>query len=175
MALQGEHLGIKLVLGDEDPENRDFFAWCGRHELRLQRWQSNGLMSYPPGTASPWDGTQEFEWAPIEGRGTVMSYSEVHHAIMPMFKEHLPYLLLRVELDEQQGQPSEHEAIRFLGNLVTPEGAFAPPELVRQVGIGTRVRIVYVDVGEGFAIPQWTVDETVDQPKPWRYDDGHGS
>jgi len=175
MALQGEHLGIQLVLGDEDPENRDFFAWCGRHELRLQRWRSNGLMSYPPGTASPWDGTPEFEWVPIEGRGTVMSYSEVHHAIMPMFREHLPYLLLRVELDEQRGLPTEHEAIRFLGNLVTPEGAFAPPELVRQVGIGTRVRIVYVDVGEGFAIPQWTVDESAEQPKPWRYDDGHGS
>ena len=35
---------------------------------------------------------------------------------------------------------------------------------------GTRVRIVYVDVGEGFAIPQWTVDEQAPQPgRPWRY------
>ena len=174
MALQGEYLGIQIVLGDEDPENRDFFGWCGRHELRLQRWQSNGLMSYPPGTASPWDGTPDFEWEAVSGRGTVMSYSEVHHAIMPMFAAHLPYLLLRVELDEQQGQPTEHEAIRMLGNLVTPEGELAPPELVRQVGIGTRVRVVFVDVGEGVALPQWCIDETVEQTTPWRYDDGHG-
>ncbi len=103
-----------------------------------------------------------------------MSYSEVHHAIMPTFRDELPYLLLRVELDAQRGQPSEHEAIRFLGNLVTPDGKLAPPELIGQVGIGTRVRIVYVDVGDGFAIPQWTLDENADQPKPWRYDDGHG-
>jgi uncharacterized OB-fold protein len=175
MALEGEYLGMKLVLGDHDPENRDFFAWCGRHELRLQRWKSNGLMSYPPGTACPWDGTPEFEWEPIEGRGSVMSYSEVHHAIMPMFKEHLPYLLLRVELDTQRGQPTEHEAIRFLGNLVMPDGAFAPHEVVEQVGIGSRVRVVYVDVGEGLAIPQWTLDEAAAQPTPWRYNDGHAA
>jgi len=173
MTLQGEYLGMQLLLGDEDPENKEFFEWCGRHELRLQRWKSNGLLSYPPGTGSPWDGTAEFEWAPVSGLGTVMSYSEVHHAIMPMFGDHLPYLLLRVELDEQRGQPTEHEAIRVLGNLVTPDGELAPPELTQQVGIGTRVRVVYVDVGDGFAIPQWTVDENAEQPTPWRYDDGH--
>ena len=127
MTLQGEYLGMQLLLGDEDPENKEFFEWCGRHELRLQRWKSNGLLSYPPGTGSPWDGTAEFEWSPVSGLGTVMSYSEVHHAIMPMFGDHLPYLLLRVELDEQRGQPTEHEAIRVLGNLVTPDGELAPP------------------------------------------------
>ena len=172
MALEGEYLGIQLFLGDEDPEIREFFEWCGRHELRLQRWKSNGLLSYPPGTASPWDGTPEFEWSPVEARGTVMSYSEVHHAILPMFREHLPYLLLRVELDQQRGQPTEHEAIRFLGNLVAPDGTLAPPDLLKQVGIGSRVKVVYVDVGEGFAIPQWTLDEDADPATPWRYGDG---
>ncbi len=44
MALQGEYLGMQLLLGDEDPENKEFFVWCGRHELRLQRWNSNGLL-----------------------------------------------------------------------------------------------------------------------------------
>ncbi len=55
-----------------------------------------------------------------------------------------------------------------------PTESSPPPELTQQVGIGTRVRVVYVDVGDGFAIPQWTVDENADQPTPWRYDDGHG-
>ncbi len=169
--LEGSYLGMGLVAGDDDPENLQFFEWCGRHELRLQRWKSNALMSYPPSTASPWDGTPDFEWAAVEGRGTVMSYSEVHHAILPAFRDHLPYHLLRVELDEQRGRPTEHEAIRMLGNLVTPEGVLAPRDWVARCGIGTRVRIVFVDVGEGFALPQWTIDETVDQPDPWRYDD----
>ncbi len=169
MARTGSWLGMELVVDEADRENHAFFGWCGKHELRLQRWKSNGMLSYPPSTACPWDGSSECEWAPVEGRGTVMSYSEVHHAILPAFRDLVPYLLLLVELDEQRGQPSEHEALRVLANLVTPEVELAPPELVRRVGIGTRVRIVFADVGEGFALPQWTIDEEADQEAPWRY------
>ena len=43
------------------------------------------------------------------------------------------------------------------------------PELVRRCGIGSRVRIVVVDVGDGFAIPQWTLDEQQPADPPWRY------
>jgi hypothetical protein len=35
--LQGEYLGFRLDVADIDVENRAFFEWCGRHELRLQR------------------------------------------------------------------------------------------------------------------------------------------
>lgn len=169
MPLTGSWLGMDLVVEDNDLENRTFFDWCGKHELRLQRWKSNGMLSYPPGTACPWDGTPECEWDRVEGKGVVMSYSEVHHPLQPAFRDHVPYLILLVELDEQAGQPTEHEALRILGNLVTPEGELAPPELVKRVGIGSRVRIVFADVGEGFALPQWTLDEDVEQATPWRY------
>jgi hypothetical protein len=52
---------------------------------------------------------------------------------------------------------------------VTSEGELAPPEMVKRGGIGGRVRIVFADVGEGFALPQWTIDEEAQQPEPWRY------
>jgi uncharacterized OB-fold protein len=169
LALEGEYMGRAYGIGDEDPENLAFFEWCGRHELRLQRWQSNGLLSYPPTTASPWDGSADYEWAPVEGRGTVVSYFEVHHAIHPAFRDKTPYLTLLVELDAQRGEPTEHEALRIVGNLVTPEGELAPPDVVKTAGIGSRVRIVYVDMGAGFALPQWTLDADVPQPTPWRY------
>ena len=169
MALEGEYLGRRYGVGDHDPENLAFFQWCAKHELRLQRWESNGLMSYPPGTASPWDGTSEYEWTPVEGRGTIVSYCEVHHAIHPAFRGKTPYLTLLVELDAQRGQPSAHEALRVVGNLVTAAGELAPSEVVRVAGIGSRVRIVYVDIGDGFALPQWMLDPDVEQPEPWRY------
>jgi hypothetical protein len=75
---------------ETDRENHAFFAWCGQHELRLQRWRSNGMLSYPPGTACPSDGTSDFEWEAVEGRGTVRSYSEVHHPLMPAFRDRVP-------------------------------------------------------------------------------------
>ena len=107
---------------------------------------------------------------PVEGRGAVHSYTEVHHAIQPAFKSHTPYLILLVDLDTQKGQPTEHEALRVVGNLATPDGRLAPPEMVRRVGIGTRVRMVFADVTAGLALPQWTIDEGATQPdKPWRY------
>ena len=98
------------------------------------------------------------------------SYTEVHHAIQPAFKVHTPYLVLLVDLDRQLGKPTEHEALRVVGNLAPPDGKLAPPELVKRVGIGTRVRMVFTDVVPGLALPQWTIDETAKQPaKPWRY------
>ena len=170
MPLNGDWLGMKLLVDDRDAENKAFFEHCGRGELRLQRWHSNGLLSYPPGSASPWDGTPDYEWDAVEGRGTVVSYCEVHHAIQPAFRDHLPYHILLVELDEQRGRPTEHEALRLVGNLVTPGGELAPPDVVKSVGIGTRVRAVLCEVGEGFALPHWTVDESAEQPEsPWRY------
>jgi uncharacterized OB-fold protein len=111
---------------------------------------------------------RDSKWIPVEGKGTVHSYTEVHHAIQPAFRGHTPYLVLLVDLDIQKGTPTEHEALRVVGNLATPDGRLAPPELVRQVGIGTRVRMVFSDVAPGLSLPQWTVDGG--QPeKVWRY------
>jgi uncharacterized protein len=60
--------------------------------------------------------------------------------------------------------------LRVLANLTTPDGALAPPDVVRQVGIGTRVRMVFSDVTDGLSLPQWTIDTSASQPaKPWRY------
>jgi len=79
-------------------------------------------------------------------------------------------MLLLVDLDTQKGQPSEHEALRVAGNLMTPDGKFAPPEMVKKVGIGSRLRMVFSDVSPGLSIPNWTIDEDAKQPeKPWRY------
>ena len=109
-------------------------------------------------------------WVPVEGKGAVHSYTEVHHAIQPAFKPFTPYMILLVDLDTQKGKPTEDEALRVVGNLATPDGKLAPPDIVKRVGIGTRVRMVFSDVAPGLSLPQWAIDETAPQPdKPWRY------
>lgn len=170
MAIQGDYLGFSLTIDDVDQENRAFFDYCARGEFRLQRGRESGLLRYPPTTACPWTGERESDWVPVEGRGTVHAYTEVHHAIQPAFRDRVPYLVLVVDLDEQKGRPGAHDALRVAGNLVTAEGDFAPPETVARVGIGTRVRMVFSPVTEGLALPQWTIDEEAEQPEtPWRY------
>jgi hypothetical protein len=167
---QGEYRGMNLSINDIDHENVAYFGHCAEHDFHLQKCTACGLLRYPPGTACPWCQNREFEWTPVEGRGAVHSYGEVHQAIQTQFREHTPYLILIVDLDTQKGEPSEHEALRVAGNLVTPDGELAPPELVRQVGIGSRVRMVFADVGEGLSLPMWTLDEDAEQPENlWRY------
>ncbi len=168
--LQGEYLGMTLTIEDVDKENLAFFNYCAEGDFRLQRGKKSGLLRYPPTTACPWTRDREYDWISVEGKGEVHSYNEVHHAIQPAFRQYVPYMLLIVDLDTQKGAPSEHEALRVAGNLVTPDGTLAPPDVIQRVGIGTRVRMVFTQISDGFAIPQWTIDEDAAQPEtPWRY------
>jgi uncharacterized OB-fold protein len=170
MALEGEYLGMPVHIAEVDGDNHEFFSWCGRHELRLQQCTSCGLKRFPPTTACPFCAHPESTWEPVSGRGTIYSYGEVHHAIQPVFRQHAPYLLLLVELDEQRNEPAEFDGLRVQGNLATADAELAPPELVRQVGIGTRVKVVFKDIGDGIALPLWAIDEDAEQPdSPWRY------
>ncbi|HET6606926.1 MAG TPA: OB-fold domain-containing protein [Rhodopila sp.] len=170
MSVSGNYLGMTLSLDDLDHENLDYFRHCAEHDFHLQRCDDCRLLRYPPTTACPWCASPKATWTKVEGKGEVHSYEEVHHAIQPAFRNHTPYLVLLIDLDTQRGQPSEHEALRVIGNLVTPDGILAPPETVARVGIGTRVRMVFTDVAENLSLPQWTIDEEASQPaKPWRY------
>ena len=170
MAIRAQYLGMPLSIDYLDVENLEYFRHCAEHDFHLQACAQCGLLGYPPTTACPWCASLESQWKQVEGKGTVHSYSEVHHAIQPAFRDHTPYLILLVDLDTQKGQPTPEEALRVVGNLATPAGELAPPDQVRGVGIGTRVRMVFSDVGPGLALPQWTIDETAAQPaQVWRY------
>ena len=166
----GEYLGMQLRVDSVDHENLAYFRYCADHDFHLQFCTSCKLFRYPPTTACPWCGHPESDWKPVEGRGTIYSYAEVHHAIQPAFKDNLPYQILIVELDTQKGKPGPHDGIRIAGNLATPDGRLASPEMVASVGIGSRVRMVFKTVSDGFAVPLWTIDESAEQPdRPWRY------
>jgi uncharacterized OB-fold protein len=148
----------------------NFSAIATKANSACKKGKESGLLRYPPTTACPWTTDRVYDWVPVEGKGTVHSYAEVHHAIQPAFKGHTPYMMLLVDLNTQKGAPTEHEALRVAGNLLTADGEFAPPEMIKSVGIGTRVRMVFKHVTDGFSLPHWVIDETAEQPnEPWRY------
>ncbi len=170
MPLQGTHLGMSLTVDDLDGENIEYFKHCAAHNFHLQQCVRCDLIRYPPATGCPWCAHGESRWVPVEGKGALHSYGEVHHAIQPAFKQHTPYMILLVDLDTQKGKPTADEAIRVVGNLANPDGTLAGPDAVKRVGIGTRLRMVFTDVAPGLSLPQWTIDEDAAQPdKVWRY------
>src|SRR4029450_5430822 len=113
------------------------------HQLMLRACKQCNLMRYPPSHGCPWCLSLEWEWKPMSGRGHIYSYEVVHHAIQPGFKEWTPYAVVLVELDEQRGAPTPDEALRIIGNLVTPEFR---PEAEQNAAIGKRVRVVFQDL-----------------------------
>jgi uncharacterized OB-fold protein len=79
-------------------------------------------------------GSIEHAWEQVDGRGTVYSYSVLHHPQHPAFD--YPLIAVLVELDE---------GVRFLSNLVEIE-----PSDVR---IGMGVRATFVAAGDGASVP----------------------
>jgi uncharacterized OB-fold protein len=170
MGEAAEYLGMPLLIDESDVENRQYFRYCAQHDFHLQQCDACHLVRYPPTTACPWCATRAATWMPVEGKGEVVSYTKVTHAIQPAFKPHLPYLVLLVELETQRGVPTPSEAIRVIGNLVDATGMLASPDMVQAVGIGSKVRMTFTDVGPDISLPQWVVDgEAVQPASPWRF------
>ena len=168
MALEAHYLGMTLSVSDLDTDNLAYFAHLASGTFHLQQCGACNLLRYPPGPACVWCGHAASRWVPVSMTGTVHSYTEVHHAIQPGFRDASPYMVLLVDLDEQRALPDPHDALRVIGNLVSPDGLLAPATEVRKTGIGTRVRMVFTPLAPNFSLPNWTLGEDLDKPTAWR-------
>lgn len=158
--------GMSLLIPDNDSEWKEYFAHARAHTLMMRACRACGLMRYPPTHACPWCTELGWTWKEVSGRGTIYSYETVVHAIQPGFKEITPYTVVLVELDEQKGAPTADEALRVIANLVKPDGV--TPEDEKIVAIGRRVRVVFQDLAEHMALPQFTLTEEPPAGRVWR-------
>jgi len=165
--IAADYLGMPLQIDGADNHNREFFQHCANGEFRLQCCNACGLCRYPPGTACPWCGASEYDWKPVPTSGTVYSYAEVHHPIQAAFAGQVPYSILIVELDFQRDLPNAGDAIRVTGNLADESGHLLFGDVVQQVGIGSRVQMVFCRLSSQMALPMWTLDH--DDTAVWRY------
>ena len=160
-----QHRGLTLVVPDNDSEWKEYFAHACAHRLMMRACTTCGLMRYPPTHACPWCTELGWTWREVSGRGTIYSYEVVVHAIQPGFKDVTPYAVVLVELDEQRGVPTPDEALRVVANLVTPDGGM---EDAKSVAIGRRVRVVFQDLADHFALPQFMLTDEHPEGRVWR-------
>ena len=109
-----------------DRDTAPFWEGQNQHELRFQRCSHCQAVRYPVGPLCPECRSFDFEWIAASGRGSVHSYTVVHHQTHPAFP--VPYTVLLVELEEGP---------RIVAQLRAPEGAL--------VGIGSRVCVEWED------------------------------
>jgi len=89
----------------------------------MPRCADCGAFHFYPRPACPKCGSAKLAWAEASGRGIVYSYSTVHRAPSPAFKDDVPYVVAIVKTDE-----GPHLLSRVVG---------VPPEAVK---IGMRLR-----------------------------------
>ncbi|HZS15506.1 MAG TPA: OB-fold domain-containing protein [Candidatus Dormibacteraeota bacterium] len=101
---------------------------------RCRRWRN------PPSPVCPDCWSEEAEWEPVSGLGTVSHFTVLRQPRVRGFEAAVPYAVVVVELDEQAG-------LLFVSNLVE-----ADPDTVR---IGMRVQLRFEPLEGGLRLPQF--------------------
>ena len=121
-------------------DSREWWAYCKRHQLVIQRCADCGTFRHPPAPLCYNCQSFRFLWHQVSGKGVVYSYMICHHPVHPTLKERVPYNIVLVELPD-----SGH--IRLVGNLID-----CPNE---EIQIGMPVEVIWEDIADDVTLPQW--------------------
>jgi uncharacterized OB-fold protein len=167
------YLGLDIAPLPTDSEHRGYYEAAGHGQLVVQRCGLCGRLRGEIGASCPFCMSQSWDWSPVSGRGVIFSYQIVVQPIQPAFSEWTPYPVVLVELDEQRAEPwrdrreDETVSVRLVRNLVRAEDP-TRPEAEDLVAIGKRVRVCFVPLGDGRALPQFCLSDEPPEHEPWR-------
>ncbi len=123
-----------------DGISRPFWEGCRRHTLLVQQCSACNKYRFPPMYLCPYCGARASTWKQVSGKGTVSSFSVVHRAFHPAFAADIPYVVIRVALNEQ-------ERLEILSNIVDCTYG--------QVYVGMPVEVIFDDVDEETTLPKF--------------------
>lgn len=113
-----------------------FWDACDEHRLILRHCVVCDRCFYYPRTGCPFCGSEDLDWRPSGGTGTIYSYSHVEMALGgPAWEAETPYTVILVDLDE---------GVRFTSRLVGHGRG--------DVRIGDRVSVTFVE-RDGQSLP----------------------
>ena len=98
---------------------REFWAGAARGELLITRCEACGRFVWYPESPCRHCGGARLTWTQVSGHGTLFSWSVLHYAWIPQFKEQLPFVTGLVALQEDP-------AVRVVSYIVD-----CPPEKLR--------------------------------------------
>jgi len=110
-------------------DGMEFWARSKKHELAVQQCKSCSSKQFPPWGTCRNCMSDDLEWITCSGKGTVYSFSVVHHP--PYEGLDAPYAFAVLELDE---------GVRMTTNIINCDP--------NDVEIGMRVRVVFKPISE---------------------------
>jgi len=119
--------------------SQPFWDGTRQRELRLQRCTACATYRFPPLVLCRNCLSEDHEWVPTTGIGTLYSYVIQHRPATPAFIEDLPYVVAIVELDE--------------GPLMLTNIVDCPFD---DLNVGMRVAVTYVDASSDITLYPFT-------------------
>ncbi|HEX5586781.1 MAG TPA: Zn-ribbon domain-containing OB-fold protein [Acidimicrobiia bacterium] len=123
-----------------DDTNRHYWEAAREHRLVMLRCAACGTWVHPPRGACRVCRSDRLEPEELSGRGHVYSWSVMNSPGNPGFEDRIPYAVLVVELEEQQG-------LFTIGNVVD-----CPLD---EIEIGMPLEVTWEDVTDEITLPQW--------------------
>jgi uncharacterized OB-fold protein len=108
--------------------------------LALQRCQSCGHFQHPPYATCVNCMSIDLTFEPVQGKGTIYSYSIMYHAGDRRFAAAIPYASIIVELDGAKGA-------LLAGNLLDVP--------YTEARVGRRVEVVFQQLNDDITLPQF--------------------
>lgn len=105
------------------------------HDIRVQRCDRCSTYRYHPKEMCPTCQSRAATWAPLNGRGTIYTYTVVRRAPTAAYRSDLPYALVHATMEE---------GFRMAAGVAELD--------INDLHIGMPVRIVYEDV-----TPEWSL------------------
>jgi uncharacterized OB-fold protein len=114
----------------------EFYGWCKRHELRIQRCGGCRTWRHVPREMCAACGSWEWTWERASGRGHVFTWTVAERPMHPAFVGDVPYATVIVELEENV-------------RIVSRVDGCAPADLT----IGMPVEVAFDDVTDEVTLP----------------------
>jgi uncharacterized OB-fold protein len=127
-----------------DDLTRPFWEAAKQGVLALQHCQSCGSYNYPPYPLCVNCMSTDLKFDPVRGKGTIYSYTIMHHTGDQRFVPVVPYASIIVELDEAKG-------CLLAANLLD-----AP---YTEAKVGRRVEVVFQKLNDDITLPQFRLAE----------------
>lgn len=90
----------KLAPINETDLDEQYWAHCAEGQLHFQKCNDCGTWRHLPRYMCSKCGSGAWHWAPSSGRGEIYSWTITHQALLPFFKQNVPYAVIVVQMQE---------------------------------------------------------------------------
>lgn len=81
-------------------DNRQYWEYCKKHELRMQKCLNCGYIRFPPSLVCPECHSMDSGWEKLSGQGKIYSFVIYRMSYHPSYDDNIPYTVGIIKLAE---------------------------------------------------------------------------